>query len=852
MHSSTTKLKPAKAQFMTLCLTDSFFAVPPLMLKTAANPGGVFDQLRAFAALGMATVVMLGSEEGWAAETCVVPQFASARMFPAGINPVASVVGDFNRDGIPDLAVASQEGTATDTNGNVWVLVSNGDGSFRASKSYAVGFRPSSIAAADLNRDGKLDLVVANMSTSGVSVLFGNGDGSFQASVEYSYGGQPVTVACGDLNLDGNVDVVLANYGTNTLSILFGNGDGTLQPAQNLQLSESPQAIIIADFNKDGKPDLAISTTSHSLFLLLGNGNGSFKDPVNITPPPPFDIACYSLGAGDFNRDGNVDLVASWDNVVLLLSRGDGTFEPRPVGSLPAYQSPLVVADFDGDGNLDVATSDGAVYLAYGNGDGTFRDKIESLVIGPGPSSLFVGDFNSDGKVDLGATDYGALGPDGGVSLVLGSGGGLFRGMQTIKWAAENSIAVGDVNGDGKLDIIGQAAGLSVTLGNGDGSFQTTVSWCCYPIGPIALGDLNKDGLLDLVVADQQSTNIEFFSGRGDGTFIWPPQSQSVGSGPIAVAIGDLNLDGAPDVVVANNGSSSVSVLLNKGDGTFNDHNDYIVGGFPNSVAIGDINSDGFLDILVPHPSHGSLSPAGISILIGLGDGTFSPATNITAGPSPYALTLADLNHDGNVDIVVANSLGSLPSDEDSVTVVLGNGDGTFKAPVQYLVGATPYSIAVADFNGDGVPDIAVANYASDDISILLGQGDGTFGPLVNFFSGINPVYYEPLSPFSLAVGDFNGDGKPDLVLSNVDSKSAAVLLNTCTSRPPLLNVTRRGSAIVLSWPVQSAAFALEFTSSLELPDWQLVSQAPTTNATRLEIMLPIDAGNSYFRLHQR
>jgi len=312
-----------------------------------------------------------------------------------------------------------------------------------------------------------------------------------------------------------------------------------------------------------------------------------------------------------------------------------------------------------------------------------------------------------------------------------------------------DSAAVGDFNGDGKLDLAVANEGsdnVSVLLGNGDGTFQAAVD---YRAGTdpdsVAVGDFRGDGKLDLVVANYYSNNVSILPGNGDGTF---QAAVNYGvSAPTSVAVGDFNGDGKLDLAVANV-FSDVSVLLGNGDGTFQAAVNYGAGTEPAWVEVGDFNGDGKLDLAVANVDSNN-----VSILLGNGDGTFKAAVNYGVGIEPVSEAVGDFNGDGKLDLAVAN-YGS------NVSVLLGNGDSTFQAAVNYGAGAEPAWVAVGDFNGDGKLDLAVANVGTGNVSVLLGNGDGTFQAAVNYGTGIGE---------SLAVGDFNGDGRLDLAAPNSD-----------------------------------------------------------------------------------
>jgi hypothetical protein len=326
------------------------------------------------------------------------------------------------------------------------------DVSFQAAGDVVVGTKPFSVAAGDFNRDGMLDLAVADFDSNEVSVLLGNGDGTFQPARNFATGREPLSVAVGDFNGDGWLDLAVANSGSNDISVLLGNGDGSFQPARDFPAGSTPDWLVVGDFNGDGVPDLAATNwDSNDVSLLLGNGDGTFEAAGSFA----VGRLPYALAMGDFNRDGWLDLaVANSDsnNVSVLLGNGDGTFQDAR--NFPAGLAPdsVGVGDFNGDGRLDLAVSNWGsndVSVLLGNGDGSFQFP-RSFWAGSIPLSVAVDDFNGDGRLDLAVTNY----RSNDVLVFLGYGDGSFQPPRNFSAdRAPVFIALGDFNGDGRVDL---------------------------------------------------------------------------------------------------------------------------------------------------------------------------------------------------------------------------------------------------------------------------------------------------------------------------------------------------------------------------------------------------------------
>jgi hypothetical protein len=657
--------------------------------------------------------------------------FHSQSIPGVGFQPWFIIAADLNRDGHQDLVVADYTYCVASI---ITVLLGNGDGSFQPGATYAVDKTPVSLVAMDFNKDGILDLAAANWCSGDVSVLLGNGDGTLRSSVNYGVAGA-LSITAADFNNDGAMDLA-AMSGGGDVTLLIGNGTGSFQvsPSFSTGFNLSATGIAAADLDHDKRADLVVSNTYGgsqnvgTALVLRGNGDGTFQAPITYDS----GLNSSSVLITDLNQDGVPDLALSTtnsDGVNILVGNGDGSFSYGGQFTTGDGSTAVVAGDFNKDGRVDLAVvnngigttfnsnlSPGNVSLLLGNGDATFQSS-RNFPAGFRPTSLASADFNNDGMADVVAGNF-----SGSLQILNGAGGGNFAAAASYPIDASiMGVAIGDFNRDGKLDLAVAGThttdGAYVLLGNGDGTFSAP-SMYLAGVSPssIAIADLNHDGLLDLVLGNYISNaqgTVNVLLGRGDGTFA-SPLSFPVGKHTTSVAIGDFNADGKPDIVATNFLSGGVTVLLGNGDGSFQKAVSYRTGSGPRSVAVADLNGDGKLDLVIANSRTEK-----VSVLIGNGDGTFKKAVNFAAEHKPNAVAVTDVNGDGKLDVVTTLSY-TASHGNGSMAVLLGNGDGTLQEPTYYGTGLLPRSLVVADFNGDGRPDVATGNYTSNSITVLL------------------------------------------------------------------------------------------------------------------------------------
>ncbi|MGC2527248.1 MAG: FG-GAP-like repeat-containing protein [Candidatus Acidiferrum sp.] len=825
--------------------------------------------------------------------------------------------GDVTGDGKQDLVMICGNSIVT--------LPGNGDGTFATASPRTTSLSNSLnglISLADIDGDGKLDLVTDDFSC-GVDVFLGNGDGTFQTppvrTSEPDYCGsasQPFLVA--DLNGDGKPDLVLENIygGIPTLTVFLNSsvpGTPSFVAESDVQVatsfSQALDGVAIGNFTGQVVPDLVVGLTtyggsgvgtSNSVAVLKNNGSGTaFTAASTFTLPFTTNTGSLSgIAAGDFNGDGKVDLAAAdpSDGAIFVLY-GDGAGDLTscsPSGSLTSiascresggqtisgvplgYSSSLLAGNFNGLPSLLFKNSNDGLSVLLGATGGVLQSIAGNYVAGQYPSGAVVADLNGDGAPDV-------IVPAGnGLSVFLNNTAGIFQGTQAFSAGAspgeigllqnffgngEQDLAVAQTGGNtitvlgapaaglngtlpqsfgpqpvtfggssitaltsGCLDnsspcaipfvavaaytpTLGIASSYIITSGASGPSFTTTISTdlASQPVTTMAAGDFNGDGKTDLVFAFGNSGTIEVLAGNGDGTFSTSPETFSVGANPVTLAVADFNGDGKQDIAVLNQNGESVGILLNASSGssvTFQTMATYPLSFSPLGMTVGDFNGDGQQDIAV-------VGQTAITILLNQGSGIFAVTAIVPAQGFYFtgAIGSADFNGDGKLDLAAI-------SGNDTVQTFTGDGTGNFAAtsPPIFSAGYGPNALAVADFNGDGKPDIAVADESGNMVSLLLSGTAAEVTPLPT--SGAGFAQYSNTGPIEFGSVNVESSATQQFTLYNTGGTAftiSGISFSGASNAFSLTNVVCNGTtdfpfSSVNLGPEQFCTITLQFT----------------------------------------
>ncbi|MBI3817412.1 MAG: VCBS repeat-containing protein [Planctomycetes bacterium] len=733
--------------------------------------------------------------------------------FPGGASANTGIaVGDFNHDGFPDAVVS--------TSASNFVTIYGGNASGIGYLSSANAGLPSSgVVVADLNQDGRDDFAATGSAGNLLSWAAGGGNATFGPPVILPVNGtSPVGGTAADINRDGRVDILTGNAASGSVSVFFGcvrkNNQIEYSTAATFPLSAIPGAVAAADFKQDGATDAFIGLSSGIGALYTNNGSGGFSFFNGTT----LGNSTRQLVAGDFNNDGSTDVAAAMSNsgpglaVAYVISTGYFTIQQN-IGS--NFGSTIAAADFNLDGNLDIAVTDAGTGNIYICSPGATFITIVNTLAGTNNSNLIAADVNGDGRMDLVSDEFTA----NGIRVRLSSGGYNFAAPLSFgNGGLTLDIAAADYNRNGTLDVAtadqGSPGNVLFFSGNGNGSLAAPVpSQTPYAgLSGVHAADLNMDGKPD-VVALQSIFPCVIMLGNGLGTFVYSTLLTSnyaldsfttadfdrngmldfgftAGSpfGPLTIALAsvtgnyadacsatnnipassqlmftmsaDGNHDGQADLFTVDFDNSSISARFND-NGCFSLENSVSVDPFPRPGALGDVNMDGILDFVSPSQANNT-----ISVRKGLGGGSFGALFTYGTDAGPLCAAIGDANQDGWPDVVTAN-IGA-----DSISLLFNNGAGAFGAPMNLGTGSQPDYVIFGNFDGDSKLDIAVGLFGSNDMQVFLAIGGGYYY--------IPAIYSLPANSrcTGLDAGDFDQDGTLDIATANFSSNTITTMPN--------------------------------------------------------------------------
>jgi hypothetical protein len=663
--------------------------------------------------------------------------------------------GDYDGNDRADILAVSRDGR--------WarVLYSTADGSFAFGPTNVLEARPEAQAQGDIDGDGRSDLVIAvekaiDASRWEIVVYSGRADGAFERGAATEVLPEAhFRLAVADLDRDGRSDVVYSTESRDEATVLWTADDGSLEGATTVLASGSrPVTVHIADVDDDIWPDLLVANIGSSTLSLYRGGEGRTFAPAESIALAPRSWPS-AIAVADLDGDGRRDIIfddGELDEVTVLLALVGGGFgEPKRNPSLAGLRT-FDVRDIDGDEFLDVLIKEfdtPRASILWGIGDGTFERA--DIAVGAYGNRALIEDLDLDGRFDFVVHERGDL------IVVRGLGGRRFAVPPRID-SRDGPVrpVVGDIDGDGALDVAVSAAGGSSVhvlwgLGNGELGRGPRATTDRFPVDVVVI-DLDGDRLLDIVAVSIAESSVSIVRHTAPRSF-GARETYNLSAGGLGVRAAHVDSDPHMDLVVVTRGP--IHILRGRGDGTFEEAASIEVSASPTccgALAVVDIDGDSFADI-----AYGVSLPDGAHVALrdGSGDGSFGGESFIpTGGREIRDLDVVDLNGDALLDIVVAHETSM------DVTVLLGDETGGFRTGERYETREGMHAVVVADIDLDGVRDLAFRFRAS--IGVRRGLGDGRFGAEHRFAAAG--------SAGGIAAGDFDGDGDDDLAVSGDES----------------------------------------------------------------------------------
>ena len=787
--------------------------------------------------------------------------FAAKIDYTTGTNPQAVAFGDIDGDAKPDMVIAN----VTSNNMSIFRNTSvSGSVNFAARVDYTTGTQPTMVAFGDFDADSKPDIALSNYGSNTLSVfrnISAGGVIGLSAKIDFTTGNSPQSITIGDIDGDKKPDVLTANWSSNNISVLRStNNDATL-------ISLTSNAGIIS-------PAFSTNTTDYSLNVISATNSirvTSQTNDNNSSIQIRINGGTYAIVASG-SPSSPLPLNAGVNTIEVLVTAEDGattrTYTIVVTRGIPGISSFSPMKAKPGD----AVTITGTNFNTTPANNIVFFGAVRAGVTAASPTSLTV-------TVPIGAT-YGpvsVLNTDGNLSCAsLNSFNPTYRPAKSNITGSDfigktdfttgtnpYAIAIGDLDGDGKPDLVvanlgsnnvsvyrNTAAGGSI----GNGSFAAKVDLATgnSPYS-IAIGDLDGDGKSDLAITNINSSTVSVFRNTSTSGSITSGSFANrvdfgTGLGPISVAIVDVDGDGKPDLAVANTGSNTVSVLRNTSTSgsitanSFLTRVDFPTGNTPYAVGVGDLDGDGKPDLAVPNYNANTVSILRSTAVTGrITASSFAAKVDFTTGSTPNSVAIGDYDGDGKPDLAIANYNSNSVSVLRNTSSIGSIGISSFADKIDFTTGLRPLSVTIGDLDGNGKPDMAVANIFSNSVSIFRNTassgsiGTGSFAAKVDFETGSLPV--------AVAIGDLNGDGKPDLVSTNTDANTLSVLPNADIPIPAITSFSpisaRPGDTVILT----GRGFNSSVSNNIVFFG---ATRATVTAATANNVTVTVPAGATY------
>jgi FG-GAP-like repeat/IPT/TIG domain len=735
--------------------------------------------------------------------------FAAKADFPVGTNPGAITTADIDGDGKLDLIVVNNGSNTLSVFRNISTVGSLTTSSFAARLDFTTASGPSWVSAGDLDGDGKVDLAISNMSSNTVSVFRNTSTvgtlniSSFAAKVDFTTGTAPISVTIGDMDVDGKADLVIANNTNTSVSVLRNLSTvGTTLFAGKIDFlaNSAPSFASIGDLDGDGKPEMAVTNLSGSNVSIYRNTATagaitatSFAVKVDFTT----GLQPNSVAIGDLDGDGRADLSVANLEATVSIFRNQITMFTTPIITQVSPQSGAVGTSVTITGAFFSATpANNLVYFGSTKANVTAATLTQLTVTVPAGATYQPITVTTNGLTAFSPKPF----------LITFPGSGVINSTSfapNVDFAAGSgpyTVLIGDLDGDGKSDLTSiNRTASTISLYRNTIVSPGTITAASFAAkvdlatgtGPYsgAVGDLNGDGKPEIVVSNFDDGTFSIFKNIStSGTLTTGSFAARVniatGTDPYGVAIQDLDADGKPDIVIVNNSDASISVFKNQvssgviSSSSFAVKVDFTVGTDPYNVAIADLDKDGKPDLVVSNYTDNTVSVLRNTSATGfISPGSFAAKVDYATGNNPGGLLLADLDLDGVPEIATSNSLDNTISILENKIISPGAFTSTsFGTKVDFLGGQSAVSIGAGDLDGDGRVDLANDGNKATAIlknSIFTGIiGSGALSPKIEFATGSS-------YPYSTAIGDLDGDGKPEIVEAIKQSDLISVVRNT-------------------------------------------------------------------------